>query len=430
MATTIGLASYGIVMSDKASQRMKDLDNQYDRAYYDLTSYMDNVEALLAKSIIVSHPENTSETLEQIWKQADLAQENLNTLPAGQHVFAGTSKFLNQLSNLAMSANYALESSGSIPENYKSELISMHQYCMTLVTDLHDMESLINGNSHFWDKFQAKDNAGMEENIFVSMDSHLAQIPEIVYDGQYSDHLTSSTPKGLTGGEVTKEQAMEILRSIIEETGVTSSEIVCTDISEGMIPSYNMEITMDDGSKASASITRQGGMLLWYLWNRDSTAEVNISLAAAQAYGAEFLQAIGYENMIPTHGETIYNSTTGNVITVNYCYEQDGVKVYPDLVKLRIDGTDGTIVGVEANGYLNCHTERTLNDPSVSEAQALEHISDDVTINSIYLAIIPTDYSTEVMVYEVSASYNDKSYLIYINAETGREEEIIVKVEE
>lgn len=427
MLVAILLASYGIVMSDKAEQSKRDLDGQYDRAYYDLTMYMSNVESLLAETMIVSHPDNTSETLEQIWKQADLAQENLSVLPAGQNVFSKTSKFLNQLSNLADSAKEYLIATGDIPESYRNELGKMHEYSMVLSQDLQDLESLVSQGSNFWDNFENEDNAGNDNNLLGNLDRDLKDMPEIVYDGQYSDHLQLAEPKGLQGEQISGDQAIEIMKSILEQTGASPKNVIVSYEIEGKIPAYSIEITMIDGSKATANISKQGGSLIWYLWNKESTDDVNVTMASAMSYGADFLKSIGYEDMVPTHGETVYNSTTGNVITINYCYQQDGVSIYPDLVRLRIDGTDGTIIGVEANGYLNCHTTRTIDSPILSIEDANKYITEDATINSTTLCIIPTDFGTEILTYELNIKYKDKVYLVYINCNTGKEENIVIK---
>ena len=191
-----------------------------------------------------------------------------------------------------------------------------------------------------------------------------------------------------------------------------------------------MGIETADGSNANAAITKTGGMLLWYLWGKESTDEINISIAEAQEMGSDFLAAIGFEEMVATHTETVYNSDTGNIITVNYCYEKDGVRYYPDLVKVRIDGTDGTVVGVEARGYINCHSYRDSIEAAISEEDALTYISSDVTVDSISRAVIPTDYGTEKDVYEITVNYMDKTFLVYIDVMTGREERILVKTPE
>ena len=42
------------------------------------------------------------------------------------------------------------------------------------------------------------------------------------------------------------------------------------------------------------------------------------------------------------------------------------------------------------------------------------------------MAIIPTEWQTEILCYEFKGKVNDKEFLVYINAENGREEDILI----
>ena len=42
------------------------------------------------------------------------------------------------------------------------------------------------------------------------------------------------------------------------------------------------------------------------------------------------------------------------------------------------------------------------------------------------MAIIPTEWQTEILCYEFKGKVNDKEFLLYINAENGREEDILI----
>ncbi len=57
------------------------INNSYERAFYELVEYADNVETLLAKAQISSSPEYSAKTLTDIWRKADLAQSCLSQIP-------------------------------------------------------------------------------------------------------------------------------------------------------------------------------------------------------------------------------------------------------------------------------------------------------------------------------------------------------------
>lgn len=141
-------------------------------------------------------------------------------------------------------------------------------------------------------------------------------------------------------------------------------------------------------------------------------------------FGKEFLSKIGYNNMKET-----YFTKLENIITVNYAYVQDGVVVYPDLVKVKIALDNGEILGCETSGYLNAHTERDLKVPQISIEDAKQKLNSNLKIISQGISIIPTKWKTEKECYEFKGIVGRREFLIYINVDTGKEEDILVILE-
>lgn len=125
--------------------------------------------------------------------------------------------------------------------------------------------------------------------------------------------------------------------------------------------------------------------------------------------------------------ETYYLKQDG-VVTINYAYEQNGVIMYPDLVKLKVALDNGEILGIETTGYLNSHEERSLTEPKISMDEAKKILNKDLKIESEGRAIIPTQWQTEVECYEFKGKVDDTEFLVYINTQTGKEEDILVIV--
>ena len=53
----------------------------------------------------------------------------------------------------------------------------------------------------------------------------------------------------------------------------------------------------------------------------------------------------------------------------------------------------------------------------------------NLDIKSERLAVIPTEWESEILCYEFKGTINDTDYLVYINAETGEEEDILLIVD-
>ena len=114
------------------------------------------------------------------------------------------------------------------------------------------------------------------------------------------------------------------------------------------------------------------------------------------------------------------------IVTINYAYYQEGVVIYPDLIKVKVALDNGEVLGIETSGYLNNHTIRDLKKVKITREQAKKDLNKDLEIISEGMAIIPTEWKTEILCYEFKGKVDEKEFLVYINAENGREEDVLV----
>ena len=124
-----------------------------------------------------------------------------------------------------------------------------------------------------------------------------------------------------------------------------------------------------------------------------------------------------------------YYLKQGGTVTINYAYLQDNVTIYPDLIKVKIALDNGEVLGMETTGYLNNHTQRTIETPSISLEKAKASLNKKLSIISEDLAIIPTEWNTEIFCYEFKGRVDDTDFLVYVNAQTGKEENILVIID-
>ena len=75
------------------------------------------------------------------------------------------------------------------------------------------------------------------------------------------------------------------------------------------------------------------------------------------------------------------------------------------------------------------HKKRDLPENKISVQEAKELINSNLSIDSQTIALIPKDSKREVLCYEFKGSHNGKNFLIYINTETGYEEQILMLLE-
>lgn len=76
------------------------------------------------------------------------------------------------------------------------------------------------------------------------------------------------------------------------------------------------------------------------------------------------MKKLGYQDMRST-----YYAADSNICTVNFAYCRDGILYYTDLIKVGVSLRDGSVVSLEARGYITNHHRRNVPTFTVSERQ-------------------------------------------------------------
>ena len=125
-----------------------------------------------------------------------------------------------------------------------------------------------------------------------------------------------------------------------------------------------------------------------------------------------------------------YSLKEYGVITINYAYEERDVIVYPDLIKVKVALDNGDVLGIETTGYLNNHETRNIDKTNIiSSKEAAKLANEDLKIEETRLAIIPTEFETEVFCWELKGTVGNRDFLLYVNAKTGKVEDILVIIQ-
>ncbi len=406
--------------------------NQYNLALYELIDYVQDVENYLAKATITSTPEHGAETLSKVWREANLAQVYLAQLPVSSTELANTAKFLNQVSEYSYSLTRKNIYDEKLTQEDLDNLKQLHDYSQELKNTLDQLSTDMNEGRISWDELTKNTEVAFAEQVdnlsaetFKNLDENFGEYAGLIYDGAFSEHMESVEKKGLTGEEINEDKARQIATDFIGEDKII--ELNSNGLIEnGDIQVFDFSSKVKDGDEnnpLTISISKKGGHIVNMNYNRQVDTEV-LSQDEANNIGKEFLKSRGIENM----KETYYLKESG-IVTINYAYQQDGVVVYPDLIKLKVALDNGEILGMETSGYLNNHTVRDISKVKITKEQAKADLNKNLEITSEGLAIIPTEWKTEILCYEFKGKINDTDFLVYINAETGREENILVIID-
>ena len=420
------VAILGIILYQRQREYKQASENSYNMAFYELVNYVQNVETYLAKSLISTTPEHGAETLTNVWREANLAQAYLSRLPIESQELENTERFLNQVSDYSYSLSRKNIYNESLSQEDLKNLKDLHGYSQDLENTLNQLSEDLNSGRFEWGELTKKGTVAFAQQVdniskesFNNLEENFHEYSGLIYDGAFSEHLTKQDKKGLTGEDISEEQATQIAKQFIGEDQI--KEISSLGLSENAtIPVYDFSLKNNQDQSANISISQKGGHVVYYNSNREVGVEA-ISQEEANEKGKQFLTSKGFPNM----KETYYLKQEG-IVTINYAYSQDGVIMYPDLIKVKVALDNGEVLGIETSGYLNNHEERNLPEIKISKEEAKNTLNKDLQIESEGLAMIPTEWQSEIYCYEFKGKVDDSEFLVYINCENGREEDILV----
>ena len=405
-------------------------ENSYNHAFYQLIEYVDNTEKLLAKATISYSSEHATETFANIDKQSTLAQAYLARMPIDTQELENTQKFLHQLGDYCYTVSKKTIKGEELTQEELDNLGSLHDYCLELKNTLYQLESDLSDEIIKWgdlsntgNRLFAREDENLSQTSFSNIEEDMHQYAGLIYDGAYSENLQNPDIVGLTGEDISKEEAETKAKEFLGKDTIKEINFVEESQNSNII-CYNFNVkTKNENENVSIGVSKKGGHIVWINSDRNVTEE-SIKPEDAVNIGKDFLQNREYKDMKET-----YYMKENNVLTVNYAYNQDNVVIYPDLIKLKIALDNGEILGLESTGYLNSHKQRELTKAKVTEEQARKLINPKLEISSSNMAMIPTEWNTEILCWEVKGKTEENDFLVYINAETGDEEDILMIVD-
>lgn len=422
--STIITGYYAFTLKERYSNST---NNNYTEAFSNVVNYINTIESYLAKSMISKSPEQASKTLTEIWKNSDLAMVYLSRIPMNDDGLSQTSKFLNQVSDYSYSLSRKSIGGEELSDEDFKNLKDLYKYSMDLEQTLNQLSEEIYNGSINWDDLKIDSNNKFAQavdsiNVFSNIDDNLNEYEGLIYDGAYSDHINKMEKLGLTGDDIDEESAKNKVNDFFKDSEYSVKNIESNGFIENAdIPMYDFTVEFDNiEEKCSISISKKGGHVVETSFDRNVNEE-KISQQEANEIGKKYLSDKGFKNMKET-----YFVKQGNIVTINYAYNDEGVIIYPDLIKVKVALDNGQILGIETNGYLNSHTDRKKVTPKLTFQEAKEKLNPDLEILSEGMAIIPTEWKTEILCYEFKGKVNDKEFLVYINVDTGKEEDILV----
>ncbi|MDE5052021.1 germination protein YpeB [Niallia taxi] len=419
-----GAAFWGYQEHKEKNAVLMNAENSYQRAFHDLSYQIDLLHDQIGTTLAMNSQESLSPALAEVWRITSNAHSDVGQLPLTLLPFNKTEEFLANIGDFSYrTAVRNLDDDPLTDKEYKS-LKKLYGDAKDIQDELRNVQHLVLENNLRWmDVEMALATNKQGDNTIID---GLKTVEEKVDGYQETTFGVTNVNmekkdenfSNLEGKTITKKEAQKIAENYADFKG--DLDVNITENGEGAgYGFYSVALKeKDSGVEANMDITKKGGYPIWSIVSREVNKQ-KISLNDASNKAVGFLKKHDFKDL------ALFESMQyDNIGVFTFVTEENGVKIYPDSIKIKVALDNGNIVGFAAEDYLKQHKKRDIPDPVISKAEAQDKISKKVKIMQDGLAVIINDLNQEVLCYEFIGTLDDDTYRIYINAETSTEEKV------
>lgn len=417
-ATTLGFGiSYGIEMG-RANNFENQVEGIYKKNYYELVDNANSADTNISKLLSSTDKKYRAKILGELSQSAKEMQMSIAALPLSSDGIVECVKFINQMSGYTQTLEEKIGQGGNLSEEDLSVLDEMHKTLNDMKEFLNDMSTrMIAGYSITTSHGNMKGDYDEFSFQFTKINS--TDYPTMIYDGPFSDSVLNKEIKGLSGTEITKEQAFEKIYDIFENV----SNVQYVGQTDGKFETYNFKVENSDGQTLYVQLTKMGGHILT-ISGHNHSEQNTIDAQRAEKIAINFAEKNGIKDT-----QVVWSQELNSQMYLNLAPVQEGVILYPDLVKVKVDLENSNVIGFDAVSYYTNHTDRNLPKPTVSVESAKEVIDESFEIKKERLVLSPLDYNREVLCFEFECVKGNATFYFYVNVQTGVQENILKVVE-
>lgn len=420
-----GTAFWGYQEHREKNAILINAENNYQRAFHDLTYQIDLLHDKIGTTLAMNSRESLSPALAEVWRVTSEAHTDVGQLPLSLLPFNKTEEFLAKIGDFSYQTAVRDLNKEPLSDKEYDSLKQLYTQAADVQNDLREVQHMVLENNLRWMDVEMALAAGDEAGDNTIIDGF--QTVEKTVDGygetDFGPAFVNMQKKDenfkyLEGKEITENAAIKEAK---EYAGLGNDvNVKVTENGDGSDYGFFSVTLQDKKSKQEANmdITKKGGYPIWYLMSREVTDQ-KISLNEASNKAVEFLKKNQFENL-----DLFESAQYDNMGVFTFVSTQDGVRVYPDSIKMKMALDNGKILGFSAEDYLKAHHAREIPDPGITVDEAREKINPAVEVMENRLAIIINDISEEVLCFEFMGTLGEDTYRIYINADTGIEEKV------
>ncbi|MBS4215838.1 germination protein YpeB [Neobacillus rhizophilus] len=420
-----GTAYWGYQEHQEKNAVLLNAENNYQRAFHNLTYRMDLLNDKIGTTLAMNSRSSLSPSLIEVWRLTSQAHSDVGQLPLTLLPFNKTEEFLANIGNFSYrTAARDLDKEPLSEQEYET-LKSLYKQSGQIQSELRKVQHMVLKNNLRWMDVELALASGKENTDNTIIDGFKTVEKTVSGYEETAQGLTltnlqkkDENYKKIKGKSITKQEAADIAKKYMKIDD--NADVKVTKNGKGSdYGFYSVSVRNNQtGQEASMDITKKAGHPIWFMNNRPIDKQA-ISLNDANNKALAFLKETGFKDL-----ETFESFQYDNVGVFNFVTTTNGVRIYPESVKVKVALDNGDIVGVSAEDYLKSFQTRNLDKPTITLEDARKKVNPNLKVMEDRLAVVINDLNEEVLCYEFLGTMGEDTYRIFINAKTGMEEKV------
>jgi len=410
--------SFAVAKTVNAEKSKDKIYSSLDKSFYELTEHIEKIDLALKKAALSKDSKMLLTLGASIRESAAFALSDLAEMETDAPL-NNINLFLNQAGDYVKAVALRHSDGSSVTKSEQDSFLLLSHFSELLKNELHFLRGEIaSGEITYSDAIKKADET-LSSHLSRIEKEHFSSYEALNYDGAFSSHMERSESSYLSSfPEITKEEALSTAFKYL----YNNIPFVYAGETGGDIPSF-MFYNESDTSRYAMEVTKNGGKLLYYTQSRALNDPV-VGVDEAIFHAANFAKDAGFDNLT-----AVFYENSGSMLNVTLAPVINDVIYYTDLVKAEVALDNAEIVAFNSEDYLMNNKTRTFPEVFPDINGNLSGLNPDFFPKTVKKCFIPSSYGKEIPCVEVMGYFEGKAYLIYINAETGIQEEILLLTE-
>lgn len=401
-------------------------ENNYQRAFHELTNNMSNLEDELGKSLAMNSPDLIAPCMTNIWRIAYQTHSNIGQLPLSLTPFQKAEQFLGQIADYTYDIGMRNLDEQSIDDQEWKTLQQLHTQAEEIQQDLRRLQTKVLNDDLRWMDVElavAAQDKDMDKTIMNGVEELDKRVQGYIeteggpFQNKVGDEFTDKRDQ-IDGEEIDADQAQQNALDFFDIKEKNSAEVEENGQSREFT-AYRVSIDDEENNQVTIDVSQKGGHVIWMLNSRD-IEESSIGLNEAQSTALQFLQDHDLGEFT-----VVESDQYDNVGVFDFVPIKDDIRSYPELIRCKVALDNGELIGYDALDYVVNHDQEfDTEEPSVTMDEAKNSVNGHFNVQEEHLSLVEIKAGEVKLCYELLGTVENETYRLFINAQTGKEERV------